>query len=215
MTSRRSGATWVAVWAAMGGGAAALGAQDYATVDREWEMRLAISAGPLAVSQQADVWVMGPEGFERAIEGSNGWACIVVRSAGAPKSLAPHCLNPYAVGSVLPAFLLEGRLQAQGMGAEAILQEMNRQWETGQLPIPSGPAYAYMLSAGQRLGPNEVQFKPHFMLYVPYATNESIGGDPGRHEFPFVGPVEGAPLSTVVIVMDEFVDPADVVLPGS
>jgi hypothetical protein len=69
-----------------------------------------------------------------------------------------------------------------------------------------------MLSAGQRLGAAG-NFKPHFMLYVPYVTNADIGGDPQRQEFPFVGPYENHPLSTVVIIMDEFVDPASVVLP--
>ena len=52
------------------------------------------------------------------------------------------------------------------------------------------------------------------MLYVPYVTNADIGGDPARQEFPFVGPYENHPLSTVVVIMEEFVDPTDVQLPG-
>jgi len=51
------------------------------------------------------------------------------------------------------------------------------------------------------------------MLYVPYVTNADIGGDPSRQEFPFVGPYEGHPLSTVVVIMEEFVDPMSVSLP--
>lgn len=186
--------------------------EQYPELTRDEELRLAMSAGPLTVSSDADVYVMGARGFERVIEGSNGFACLVVRSAHDRMLLAPHCLNPAAAETVLPSMLREAELQAQGLGADAVDEEMKRQWEASALPLPSGPAYAYMLSAGQRLG-SAGSFKPHFMLYVPYVTNADIGGDPRRQEFPFVGPYENHPLSTVVIIMDEFVDPASVVLP--
>ena len=188
---------------------------EYPQLTRGAEIRLAMSAGPPAVGSAADVYVMGDGGFERAVEGTNGWACIVVRVAANKSNLAPHCLNPTATESVLPAFLLEGELQARGMSAEAIETEMKRQWSSGELALPSGPAYAYMMSEGQKLGPNGGKFRPHFMLYVPYVKNSDIGGDPARMEFPFVGPVENHPLSTVVIITDEFVSPEDVMLPGS
>jgi hypothetical protein len=174
-----------------------------------------MSAGPLTVSREADVYVMGREGFKKDVEGSNGWSCLVVRSAANKIQLAPHCLNPQATETVLPALLLEGALQARGLDAEAIEAEWQRRWREGSLPMPAGPAYAYMLSSGQRLGPQGGRFKPHFMLYVPYASNASIGGDPTNQAFPFVGPYENHPLSTIVIIMNEFVDPADVPVRGS
>lgn len=208
-------ATWTtgAVVGTLLAAASAAAAQAYPELSRDEEIRLAMSAGPLAVSRQADVWVMSEGGFERAIEGTNGWACIVVRVAAQPENLAPHCLNPDAVATVLPAMLTEGRLQRKGLDAEAIDTEMRRRFDAGELRLPSGPAHAYMLSSGQRLGPANASFKPHFMLYLPYATNASVGGDPGRPELPFVGPYENHPLSTLVIIMDEFVDPADVTVP--
>lgn len=187
---------------------------EYPTLTTEQELRLALSAGPLTVSRSADVYLMGDTGFRQAMEGSNGWACLVVRAAGDKRQLAPHCLNPYAAESVLPAFLREAELQARGMGAEAISAEMTRQFASGELPTPSGPAYAYMLSEGQRIGPQAGKFRPHFMLYMPYVTNEAIGGDPSQMQFPFVGPFENHPLATVVILMEDFVSPDDVVLPS-
>ncbi len=209
----RSGGMAAVLLMANAGGVLAQG-EGYPTLSKDEELRLAISAGPLTVSQHADIYVMGKRGFEKAIQGSNGWACIVVRSASIRTTLAPHCLNPQAEQTVLRAFLLEGALQAKGLDAKAIDAEMMRQFNSGELPMPSGPAHAYMLSKGQRLGTNAVNFKPHFMLYVPYATNASIGGDPSKQQFPFVGPYENHPLSTVVIIMDEFVDPAQVILPS-
>ena len=178
-------------------------------MDRTEEIRLAMSAGPLSVSEAADVYVFGAAGFEKAIEGSNGFSCLVIRQAGSPDVLAPHCLSPDATQSVLPAKLEEGRLIAEGHDLEAVQSTLISDFESGDLPLPSGQAYAYMLSSGQRLGPAG-NWRPHFMLYMPYATNETVGGVPGQPEFPFVGPEIGHPHSTMVIVMSEFVDPADV-----
>jgi hypothetical protein len=205
----------IAVLGAIAAGPIAAHAQtpEYPTLTRDEELRLAISAGPLTVSQHADVYLMSTQGFTRAIEGTNGWACIVVRAAGDKRQLAPHCLNPQAVKSVLPAFLREGALQAKGMSKDAIDAEITRQFASGELTLPSGPAYAYMLSEGQRVGRDAGNFKPHFMLYIPYVTNADIGGDPAQMQFPFVGPFENHPLATVVILMPQFVSPKDVVLP--
>lgn len=212
---RKTTIATIAVLGAIAAGPRAALAQtpDYPQLTREEELRLAMSAGPLTVSQQADVYVMGSQGFERAISGSNGWACIVVRVAANKQNVAPHCLNPDAVKSVLPAFLVEAKLQARGLDAAAIDAELRRQFESKELALPSGPAYAYMMSEGQRLGPSNGAFRPHFMLYMPYVKNEDIGGDPTKMQFPFVGPFENHPLATVVILMPEFVSPKDVVLP--
>lgn len=185
----------------------------YPELGRDEELKLALSAGPPAIGANASAYLMTEHGFERAIEGTNGYACIVVRSAAGKHQLAPHCLDPAAVATVLPAFLREGELQAQGMSADAINAEMKRMWGTGELPLPAGPAHAYMLSEGQVLGPRGTNFRPHFMLYVPYLTNADVGGSLERPEFPFVGPFEDHPLSTLVIVMDEFVSPSEIRLP--
>lgn len=195
-------------------GSLELSAQHVAQLDREEELRLAMSAGPVKVSQAADVYVFGERGFERAIEGTNGWACLVVRITGDPRQYAPHCLNPAAERTVLPSMLVQAEMQAAGKSADEIAAERTRMWSSGLLPIPDGPAYAFMLSKGQRIGPNAGNFQPHFMLYTPYGTAESAGVDPNAPQFGIVGPGQGNPLSTFVILMDEFVDPAEIDLPG-
>jgi hypothetical protein len=192
-------------------GTTPLAAQDQVDLDRDQEVRLAMSAGPLAISQEADVYVFGGHGFTKEVEGTNGYACMVIRSAANPDALAPHCFSPDATESVLPAKLEEGRLIAAGGTQEQVSEALMRDFNDGSLPLPSGNAYAYMLSSGQRLGAAG-RWKPHFMLYIPYATNEDVGGVPGSPAFPFVGPEVNHPHSTMVIVMTEFVDPADVVM---
>ena len=153
--------------------------QEAPLMDRDEEMRLAMSAGPPAVSEDASIYVLGGAGFERVRDGDNGWACLVARSANDPQVLAPHCLNPHAVASVLPAMLAEARLQRRGLSSSEIDEELGSRWRSGEIPMPTGPAYAYMLSKGQHLGQAAGQFQPHFMLYLPNATNESVGGDRG------------------------------------
>lgn len=203
------------VWTAVlltGSSVASLPAQEYTELSRTEEIRLSMSAGPLSVSRNADVYVLGARGFEKAVEGTNGFSCLVIRSAADTSILAPHCFSPAATETVLPGKLVEGELQMRGLSQSAIEAELLKGFEDGTLPLPEGDAYAYMLSAGQHLG-SAGQWRPHFMLYMPYATNEDIGGSPANPQFPFVGPEIGHPHSTMVIVMTEFVDPADVVLP--
>lgn len=184
-------------------------AQNGFEMDREEEMLLAMSAGPPAVSQEADVYVFGRNGFEKALEGTNGFSCLVIRQAANPEILAPHCLSPDATETVLPAKLREGALIAQGADAFGVSATLEQEFESGALPIPSGHSYAYMLSSAQHLGPVG-SFMPHFMIYMPYATGAQIGGSLETPEFPFAGPGAGKPHSTMVIVMTEFVDPEDI-----
>lgn len=187
-----------------------LAAQNGYELDREEELRLAMSAGPPELSKDADVYVFGARGFEKALSGSNGYSCLVIRQAGNPAILAPHCLSPDATESVLPAKLREGELIAEGHDGMEVRATLQQEFEAGTLPIPSGQSFAYMMSSAQHLGAVGA-FKPHFMLYMPYATNEDIGGSLDAPHYPFAGPGAGQPHSTLVIVMPEFVDPADVV----
>ena len=80
-------------------------------MDRNAEIALARSAAPEAISHDATVLVLGRHGYETAVEGKNGWVCMVGRSWGAmfdhpefwnPKVRAADCLNPPAARSVLP-----------------------------------------------------------------------------------------------------------------
>src|SRR6202790_5653187 len=80
-------------------------------MDRTAEIALARSAAPDAISRDATVLVLGRRGYETAVEGKNGWVCMVGRGWGAlfdwpefwsPKIRAAGCLNPPAARSLLP-----------------------------------------------------------------------------------------------------------------
>ena len=49
-------------------------------MDRTAEIALARSAAPESISGDAEILVLGRHGFETAVKGKNGFACIVERS---------------------------------------------------------------------------------------------------------------------------------------
>src|SRR3974390_2041341 len=53
-------------------------------MDRDAEVALARSAAPESISRDAEVMVLGRHGYETAIQGKNGFVCIVERSWTAP-----------------------------------------------------------------------------------------------------------------------------------
>src|SRR6202165_324628 len=72
-------------------------------MDRTAEIALARSAAPESISRDAQVMVLGRHGYETAVQGKNGFVCIVQRSWAAgiddpdfwnPKLRAPICFNP-------------------------------------------------------------------------------------------------------------------------
>src|ERR1700751_2036081 len=96
--------------------------------DRNAEIALARSAAPEAISRDARILVLGHHGYETAVEGTNGFVCVVERGwmspADAPefwnpKLRGPICFNPPAARSVLPItykrteLVLAGRTQPE------------------------------------------------------------------------------------------------------
>jgi hypothetical protein len=72
-------------------------------MDRNAEIALARSAAPSAISGNATVLVLGRKGYETAVQGENGFVCLVERAwVGAfdwperwnPKIRGAACLNP-------------------------------------------------------------------------------------------------------------------------
>src|SRR6201982_1003666 len=83
----------------------------YLMPDRDAEIALARSAAPEAISRDATILVLGRHGYETAVEGKNGFACVVERAWMSPfdsaefwnpKLRGPLCFNPQAVRSILP-----------------------------------------------------------------------------------------------------------------
>src|SRR5215475_10614174 len=80
-------------------------------MDRDAEISLARSAAPESISRDAAVLVLGRHGYETAVEGKNGFVCVVERNWMAPfdnpefwnpRNRGPICYNPQAARSILP-----------------------------------------------------------------------------------------------------------------
>src|SRR3984885_2259172 len=103
---------------------------EYLMPDRNAEIVLARSTAPDSISRDAKVLVLGPHGYETAVEGKNGFVCVVERGWMAPfdnpefwnpKIRGPLCFNPPGVRSILPMtykrteMVLSGESKAQVM----------------------------------------------------------------------------------------------------
>lgn len=144
------------------------------------EIELALEAALPNVSSGATVYVLRRGGHVVARKGSNGFACLVSRDHA--ESLYPICYNPEASRTVLPVQLARQRLREEGKGNEDVDRDIQAGFDKGTFKVPSAGAIAYMMSPHQVIyagatGPRVGQYKPHVMLYVPYATRASIGFD--------------------------------------
>ena len=92
---------------------------DQYLMDRDAEIALARSAAPASISRDATILVLGRKGYEKAVEGKNGFVCLVGRSWSGPfdwpefwnpKIKAADCLNPQAARSLVPVFNLRARM---------------------------------------------------------------------------------------------------------
>ncbi len=72
-------------------------------MDRDAEIAMARTAAPASISRDASVMVLGQKNYETAVEGTNGFVCLVGRSWGAPfenpefwnpKNRSPRVLQP-------------------------------------------------------------------------------------------------------------------------
>lgn len=160
----------------------------YLIADRAEEVALARTAAPGHVSDSATVLVLTRTGYVEAARGTNGFTCAVLRSFfavaadpvyGNPRVRAPHCFNPPAVRTVLPAMLRRaGWILAGTPPAEADARAL-RAYESGDFPKPAAGAMAYMLSPGQYLLDADPRWKPHLMLYHDRSLPPSAWGAAG------------------------------------
>lgn len=147
-------------------------------MDETAEIALARSAAPTAISGNADVWVLRRGGHEKVVSGTSGVACIVQRDH--PRSLYPLCYDAEGARTILQIALREQRLREQGWTTDRINADVAAAIERGELEVPSRSAVAWMQSPRQVIyagadGPRIGEWKPHVMIYMPYATEKTTG----------------------------------------
>src|SRR5260370_20579591 len=82
----------------------------YLMADRNAEIALARSAAPDAISGDAKILALGRHGYETAVEGKNGFECIVERGrmapSNAPESWNANTRGPMRFNPPVPRFML-------------------------------------------------------------------------------------------------------------
>lgn len=167
----------------------------YRIADPKDEIALARTAAPASISGDAEVLVLGAQGYETAVKGTNGFVCFVERSWAAnfddtdfwnPKLRAPNCFNAAAVRSVLPRYLERTRWVLSGVGKPQLIERTKAALTGHPLTAPEAGSLSFMLSKQGYLG-DQVggPWLPHVMFFVPHGQAASWGA--GLHASPIFG----------------------------
>lgn len=164
---------------------------DQYLMNRDAEIALARSAAPESISRDATILVLGRHGYEKALEGKNGFVCIVDRAWTSnfdapefwnPKIRGPVCYNPPAARSVLPATYLRAELALAGLSKAQIADRLKAAYEKKELPALEPAAMSYMLSKEAYLTDSPItkdgaHCLAHLMFYTPIIDGSTWGAD--------------------------------------
>jgi hypothetical protein len=158
----------------------------YLMADRSSEIALARSAAPESISRDAEVLVLGRHGYETAIQGKNGFVCLVERSWTAPiddpnfwnpKLRGPLCLNAPAARSYLPRTIKKTDLILGGHTKAEMVEAITTAIDKKELPAMEPGAMCYMLSKQGYLDDHAGHWHPHLMFFVSQADPAAWGAD--------------------------------------
>jgi Putative zinc-finger len=160
--------------------------EQYLAPDRNAEIAMARSAAPAAISSDAKILVLGWRGYETAIEGRNGFVCMVERSWMSPfnsaefwnpKVRVPQCFNPAAARSILPLTINRTEMVLAGLSKPQMIDSIAAGFENKKLPAPEPGAMCYMMSRAGYLNDALGHYVPHLMFYFPLTDKSSWGAD--------------------------------------
>src|SRR6266571_3231713 len=160
--------------------------EQYLMKDRNAEIALARSAAPDAISGDAKILVLGRHGYETAVEGKNGFVCIVERGWMSPsnapefwnpKIRGPICFNPPAARSVLPTTYKRTEMVLAGRTKAEIIEGNRAAFEKGELPPLEPGAMSYMMSKEAYLTDDDDHNLAHLMFYAPPLDGKAWGAD--------------------------------------
>jgi hypothetical protein len=150
------------------------------------EIAMARSAAPEAISSDAKILVLGWHGYETAIEGRNGFVCVVERSwilpfnsaeFWNPKVRGPQCFNPAAARSILPLTIKRTEMVLAGFSKAQMIDSIKAGFDNKELPAPEPGAMSYMMSRAGYLNDTVGHYLPHLMFYFPLTDKSSWGAD--------------------------------------
>lgn len=180
------------------------------------EIALARSAAPPSISANAEILVLGPNGYTSAAKGGNGYVCLVERAWDAefvnpvfwnPHVPGPDCLNPAAARSVLPHFLQRTKWALAGLSIAEMSERTKAELAAGTYVLPEPGAMAFMMSRQQFLSDQGTHsWHPHLMFFIARTADADMGanlpGSPVLHPFPSAPD----PVSTFIVPVGTWSD---------
>jgi hypothetical protein len=187
----------------------------YLMPNRDAEIALARSAAPEAISKDAGIAVLGSHGYVTAVEGKNGFVCVVERAWMSPfddpqfwnpKLRGPVCFNPEAVRSILPITYKRTELALAGRSRTEIRESITSAFEKKQLPSLEPGAMCYMMSKDGYLNDSVGHWIPHLMFYTPLKVDwgADVPGSPVMLNPQFQGAPE--PMTVFMIPAGKWSD---------
>jgi hypothetical protein len=157
-----------------------------ASMPRERQIELALSAAPIEVSSKAAIYILGPKGYEKVREGTNGFSCLVERSfqGTTEVSSAPACYDGEGSRTLMLATMHSEELRAEGKSEAEIEDNIAKGYTDGRFKVP-GPGFLYMMSNENYV--YDAQYRksifvpPHLMFYAPYKTAKDVGYESISH----------------------------------
>jgi hypothetical protein len=159
---------------------------EYLMSDSNAEIMLARSAAPAAISDRATLLTLKPHGYETAVNGTNGFTCLVERSWMSPfdnpefwnpKIRGPVCYNPAASKSILAYTLRRTKLVLAGHSKAQMLDEIRAAAARKELPWPEPGAMSFMMSKDGYLSDGDGHWHSHLMFHVPKTEGASWGAN--------------------------------------
>ena len=154
-------------------------------LDKTAEIALARTAAPKPISDDATVLVLGKTGYETAVQGSNGFTCLVGRSwmndfdapdFWDPRDLTPNCWNDAAVKSQLHEFLQRTEWVLAGVSKDEMIARTKAAWASHEYTLPAKGTVAYMMSKQQCIpAPAPCNWYPHIMFFKATADAQKWG----------------------------------------
>jgi len=183
--------------------------EQYLMADRNAEIALARTAAPQSISRDAEVRVLGRNGFETAVKGTSGFVCIVGRgwSSAAdpdywnPKVRVPMCLNAAAARTYLLRVTKITDLALAGKTLNQVNEAIAAAIAKKELPPMEPGAMCYM-TGKQGYGGDVAPHWPSHLMFFYSDVDPAIWGanlrgspviaiaDPLEHLTQFVIPVE-------------------------
>jgi hypothetical protein len=155
-------------------------------MDAKAEIALARSAAPASIADAAQVLVMDRKGYRTAVQGSNGFVCLVERgwTAGLddpdfwnPKLRGPLCLNAAAARTYLPITIKKTDLILAGKSKDQMAAAVAAALDSKALPPLEPGAMCYMMSKDGYLADAGGHWHPHLMFFVPQAKAADWGAN--------------------------------------